>query len=213
MKDRKQIDFKGHTFLVPHNDKECHPVVSRQVYDVDKAMQYCEGCDVVVQAGGNMGIWPFYLSEYFRHVYTFEPHPENFFCLVRNCPQENIYKFQAGLSDEPACFSMEGEDTNAGAYQMGSIGYLPAMRLDAFELPALDLLCLDIEGMELKALKGAHRHLQKFAPVIMLEDKGLSMKYGTQKGEVTKFLKTLGYELAEEIHRDLIFTSTWGPQG
>jgi len=206
MKDRIKVQILGKDFLIPLGDVECHRVIGDQVHDLGHAMEYVKNTHVVVQAGGNFGLWAHALCGLFDHVYTYEPHPENFFCLVRNCPEENIYKFQAGLSDEPAVMSMEGEARNAGAYQMGGPGYLPTVRLDDFAFPAMDLLCLDIEGMELKALMGARKHLEKFSPVIMLEDKGLSEKYGTKKGEVTTWLQQLGYNLKEEIHRDLIFT-------
>lgn len=205
MTDRNKIEVFGEEFLVPLHDVECARAVKKQVFDVNKAMAYCKNMTVCVQAGGNMGIWPNYLSGYFSYVYTFEPHPENFFCLARNCPQENIIKIQAGLSDEGDCFSIDGDPKNAGAYQMAGRGWFPTLALDSFMLQALDLLTLDIEGMEMKALKGAEGHIEKFEPVIMLEDKGLSDRYGTKKGDITAWLENKGYKMIEAIHRDLIF--------
>lgn len=203
-KERKQIEIWGNKFLVPAGDKECHPVITQQVADVNEAIAICDRHNVCVQAGGNMGIWPFYLSTIFDWVYTFEPHPENFFCLSRNCPQENIIKIQAGLGQHPETMNIEGHVKNAGAYQMAGVGYYPVVRLDDFSFHTLDLLTLDIEGMELMALNGAQMTIQEHSPVIMLEDKGLSDKYGSKKGDVVKFLSGFGYEVHKEIHRDVI---------
>lgn len=202
---RNTLKLFDHEFIIPLNDRECHRVIKDQYNDVDRAIDYCKEKNTVVQAGGNMGIWPYYLAGIFKTVHTFEPHPENFYCLDKNCPQENIAKYQKGLSNVAGKVGFVGDERNCGAYQLDGNGDLDIITLDEIELDSLDLLILDIEGMELKALQGAVNHISKFKPVIMLEDKGLSKRYGTEKGDVTLWLQELGYNAVEQIHRDIIY--------
>ena len=62
---------------------------------------------VVVQAGGNCGLYPKQYGKLFDTVYTFEPDWLNFYCLVRNCPDDNIIKAQACLGDGPGLLVVE----------------------------------------------------------------------------------------------------------
>lgn len=55
---------------------------------------------VMVQAGGNCGMHVHKFVEHFDTIYTFEPDPLNFFCLVNNLPYTNVIKIQGCLSDE-----------------------------------------------------------------------------------------------------------------
>ena len=53
--------------------------------DLLKVVQpYLKGKKVVVQAGGNCGMQVVKFAEFFDTVYTFEPDPVNFHCLVNN---------------------------------------------------------------------------------------------------------------------------------
>lgn len=81
----------------------------------------------------------------------------------------------------------------------------PVLRIDDFETDGLGLVYLDIEGFELNALMGATETIRKYRPVIALEDKGLSEKYGTPKGAVEEWLASqFDYVVLKRVHRDVI---------
>jgi FkbM family methyltransferase len=63
--------------------------------------------------------------------------------------------------------------------------------LDALELPRVDLIKLDIEGMELDALEGARRLIDKSKPVVLVE----SIKAGADK--LRTFLDERGYRVVD----------------
>lgn len=46
---------------------------------------------------------------------------------------------------------------------------VPVVSIDSLELPALDFVLLDIEGMELPALKGAHETIERYKPILYVE--------------------------------------------
>lgn len=164
---------------------------------------------VAVQAGGAMGMWPKRMAQVFDTVYTFEPNPQSFYCLNYNCKEENIIRFQAALGREPGMVTMgfHEKPNNYGAYRCNPGGVIPTLRLDDFGLNVCDLIMLDIEGYEMFALMGAARTIAMNHPVIVLEDKGCSGKFGFQRGDVEVYLKdTHNYTLFQRFHngKDLI---------
>ena len=121
-------------------------------------------------AGGNCGVWPKHLSAEFETVDTFEPDPLNFRCLAANAPEENIFKFNAGLGWDEYPSGMERTD-NCGAHRIDGAGNIPVMNVDDLRLRGCDFIQLDIEGMEHDALHGASTLIKVHHPVIMIEDK------------------------------------------
>ena len=126
---------------------------------------------VVVEAGGHHGLYALLFSRIFEAVYAFEPNPLNFHCMVNNCQVNNIVKIQAALGQESdlACSNFDGGNTGASTITITAGAYFPVLPLDAFKIPALDLLWLDVEGFETQCLYGAQAHIEQFRPVIVLE--------------------------------------------
>ena len=200
---------KINDFYWPDHDKHCHPVVPNQLPDLEYALKYVKGHETCVQAGGNVGIWPKRLSGIFKSVYTFEPDPENFNCLTRNVQEHNVVKFNAGLSNKHELITVKppnvAEEHNCGAYQVFEGGIVPTLMIDDLPLENCDLIYLDIEGYELFALQGGANTINKFRPVIALEQKFLPIMFQDNPEAATEYLiKGHKYEVVERIHRDII---------
>jgi len=56
--------------------------------------------DLVIQAGGNCGLYPKQYSKIFNNVVTIEPDSRNFFCLCENVKENNVVKYQKALGDK-----------------------------------------------------------------------------------------------------------------
>lgn len=180
--------------------------------DLDAAIARCRGHRVAVQAGGNVGVWPAYLAARFEVVYTFEPATENFNCLARNCPDSNILKFQAALGFARGCIGMAYDPDPKGRRFMSrgfvqGPGMVPVLRIDDLGLRACDLIQLDIEGAEPDALQGALETIRAHCPVLMVEDKGHSERYGHLAGWPEPMLAPLGYRLAARVGQDSILVA------
>jgi len=190
-------------YYVPKNDTECIKVVF-DVTDLLPALALVDKFDCVIQAGGNFGVWANFLSDKFRHVYTFEPDPLNFSALCKNIGDvQNIIKFNSALGCDHEAIALNGREANAGAHFVSGKGIIPTLKIDDLGIEP-DLIVLDIEGYELKALIGGKETIQKFKPVIHFEDKGLSEKYGIAQGEAEKWLEQFGYKVRARIKRDVI---------
>lgn len=155
--------------------------------------------DVVVQAGGNCGMYPFLFSRMFKTVYTFEPDPLNFYALVQNCQNDNIIKMQAALGDVHTMIDVRRVAmSNVGMHKVVSAANakIPQLRVDDLKLNACGLLQFDIEGYEIHALRGASETIQKFKPVIACEN---------GNGQIEEFLRVYGYRAVDRSKMDTIY--------
>lgn len=146
----------------------------------------------VIQAGGCAGMWPLALAPLFDQVYTFEADPTNFHCLLHNVRDvSNISAFNHALSDSRQLVSLSRPKLRAGAWQVDGAGALlkprtatseaeiahdpiiqgiQAVTLDEFLGDvAVDALVLDVEGSELRALRGAERMITRHHPLLWME--------------------------------------------
>lgn len=192
-------------FWWPDQDVHCHQVIPNQVKDIEIALRYVQDPRVCIQAGGNVGIWPKYLSNIFEYTFTFEPDKENFECLEKNLDGiTNIAYYNKALGNENSKGRLVGKKDNCGAYQVEEGEDFEITTIDSMDVVP-DLIYLDIEGFEYFAIQGGINTIQNFRPVIAVEDKGLSEKYGIKKGAVEELLTPLGYEIVERVHRDVVF--------
>jgi len=65
------------------------------------------------------------------------------------------------------------------------------LMLDEFNLPRVDLIKIDIEGMELEALEGAKRTIEQSHPVMLIE------KVKTDAKKLTEWLEAQGYVIID----------------
>jgi FkbM family methyltransferase len=181
----------GKTWVVPAHEKE--GVSERRPPQCAAALKVirkaCKQHRVAVQAGGNWGYWPYCFAEVFDTVYTFEPGHETFACLAANTRhQPNLVRIQAALGDRHGPIGVVVREGSTGSQKVSGPGIFPMMRIDDLELPVCDLIYLDIEGMEVDALKGAVHTISRCQPVVAFENN----KNGAQS-----MIKSFGYHRAD----------------
>lgn len=191
-------------FWWPQHDELCHPIVPDQAADLEQVIPLCKQRRIAVQAGGNVGVWAKRLERDFDKVITFEPDPTNFRCLALNLPEMNVIKFQAALGHRPGMVAMDLDIHNVGAHRVIAGNGTVCITLDSLNLPACDLLYLDVEGYEMPAILGATDTIQFHKPVIAYEAKGLGTQYGFSDESLYGLLKEHGYREALRLHRDII---------
>lgn len=167
-----------------------------------KILKHVGKRDCCISAGGNQGLYPRILGELFAYVYTFEPDPLNFYCLVRNCQMDNIIKIQAALGEtNEMCRVIRKPMENTGMHtielQRKEDCHIPVLTIDSFHFQNLDLIHLDLEGHELPALKGAIRNIQQHRPLIMAE-RG-------QNDAFKQFMSQYGYKNIDHSISDTIY--------
>jgi FkbM family methyltransferase len=76
-------------------------------------------------------------------------------------------------------------------YSAGTTVAIQKMSIDALNLPRVDFIKLDIEGMELEALEGARQTIERSHPIFLVE----SIKAGRER--LRGFLSQEGYKVVE----------------
>jgi len=155
----------------------------------------------VIQAGGHCGLYSYLLTEYFDMVFTFEPNPLNFHCLVQNCQGKNIIKMNVALGSKPGRIeSVINSGRNMGMCTIKDTSdkhYIPVLAVDSLGLTDIDLIEFDLEGCEYGALLGAKKTIETNKPVIIVEN---------ATKQISKFLSKFGYVEWKKINRlDSVF--------
>lgn len=194
------IEQKGEWWW-PCADECCKPAILHEVVPAIPWAITHSALGDVVQAGGNVGIYPMFLARHFASVHTFEPDPTNFECLTRNLHGRaaNVFIRNAALgSEEGLCDMVVVEANNCGAHKIDTEdGEIPVVTIDSLDLKP-SLIWLDIEGHELEALKGAQRTLSVCSPTIILEVKGLG-------DDPTAWLEARGYTEQSRLGNDRLY--------
>lgn len=184
----------------PDRDKVCWKVCYA-LDGADLAIKRCKKTELVIQAGGCVGVWPRHLKQAFTRVVTFEPSLENFNLLLKNLEGvEGIEKHWAALGTKSGRCGVKEDPANCGNDQTVPEGEVPVVAIDDLWLEP-DLIYLDIQGDELAALKGAEQTIERCSPVIAIEvDNKLS-----RKGDAVGYLGSVGYKHVDTWGQDYIF--------
>lgn len=181
--------------------------------NLEAALARTPGRSLAVQAGANLGLFPKRLAEEFDVVHTFEPDPELYAITRHNAPESNIIAHMAALGcvREPVRMNCarrddSGRPVHEGLTYIAGAGDVPQLLLDDLQLPACDIIYLDIEGYELNALIGAERTITQFRPVIAVELNGNLNHYGHTADQLRAWLRERGYRCAVRLNSDEIFT-------
>lgn len=175
----------------------------KHVRSIEWAIARCAERRTVVQAGGNVGLWPRRLAKSFGRVITFEPDAVSRECLAVNVP--------ANVEVRPEALGERCE--RAGLYResLGSHHLIPGtsvdvVTIDSLELDDVDLIQLDIEGYEFHALAGAAETISRSKPIIQVELRGFTERFGHSDREVRSMLHEMGYRLVSaQPGNDFVF--------
>lgn len=143
-------------------------------------------------------------------VLAFEPYPANVSLIhtnVRLNALANVRVYPFALAERWSCYTAYSVDTNAGLLEFGGDPLaLPgrdvvfSARLDDLlgALPRVDVIKIDVEGFEHRALSGGVALLEKHRPVIFTEllPEALVMASGVTPEEYLRFLTGFGYALS-----------------
>lgn len=191
----------------PYKDIKCWPWLQREKDLPEIISKFCKNKRVVVEAGGNAGLYVKSYADLFDAVYTFEPNNLNFFCLTQNVKDKHVYKIQTCLGYDRNLVEITDSRGNIGSYHVKKDiqGIIPTIRLDDLNLPICDLIHYDIEGFEHEALKGSIETIKRCKPIIAVEWMNHGKKYGGSNEVIENFLNDLGYKSVHKVYHENIF--------
>lgn len=190
----------------------CLKWARRDLGTLEAALTHVPGRTACVQAGGNLGIFPKYLAGCFKTVYTFEPDVSLFAALMVNAPEQNIVKIQAALGFERGPVRMEcsrrdgtPREVHEGLTHVAGRGTIPCLQIDDLGLGVCDLIYLDVEGWEFKALLGANNTIKRCRPVIGVEINRNITFAGDSAEALRALIASYDYECKLTSHSDEIY--------
>lgn len=134
---------------------------------------------IALDIGANIGNHSIYFSRYFKSVLAFEPHPQIYSLLLLNSNiAPNIQAYNFGLGDRSKAIELNENWENMGSastvhcwVEDGSKLLVNIRSLDELELgcEAISLMKIDVEGFESSVLDGAKLTIQKYHPLILIE--------------------------------------------
>ncbi len=173
---------------------------------------------IFIDVGANIGTFTLVAAHQARQgqVHAFEPSAHHFARLARNVELNhfsNVVLNQKGLYDqqgEAVLFlpSRAGEMNNSGAASLYPASEarqvsesISLVRLDDYirdkNLERVDIIKIDIEGAEIKALNGAKESLMRLRPLVLMElDLDNLSRANCSPKEVFDFWKSLNYEIS-----------------
>ena len=187
--------------ILPSRDRHWSPeFVTEYQRDVwDAAMPYVENWRVAIDCGAHVGIFTRRMEERFEEVYAFEPLADNFRCLAQNTTKARL--FNCLLFSEPTRLAMKLDDhPNTGASEIDHTkeGSYPAIALDDLKLCGVDLIKLDVQDAESDVLLGAKETLDRYRPVLIVEDTGRDIR-------LCDVLESMNYKQVARVRRDGIW--------
>lgn len=178
----------------------------------------------VIDIGANIGNHSKFFTEFGDKVYSIEPIRRNFELLKKNAPSAKTYNlgvgnefgqsefltYESGLGNSYSLDAFKGVINDWGQ----GIGkeLVNIVTLDSLDLPPPTLVKLDVEGSELRALKGARKLLNSSKSVKLCIEihqqkilEGGNFEYS--RSEIRKFLNDLGFKKSVRITKsDFLFS-------
>lgn len=162
---------------------------------------------VILDIGANVGFWSRYIARICPDgcIFAFEPSQKTFNLLLANCLHfKNIHPLHIALSDIAGkAFLSEDLSSDVRHLMQGNEGkgeLIDVLTLDIWaqvNICRLDFIKLDVEGAELRVLKGAAKIIQHYKPAILFEYiPENEIRFGVENlREIVQFLRELGYDV------------------
>lgn len=165
---------------------------------------------IAIDAGAHCGTWAMHMVRDFAHVHAFEPieaHRECFLANMAEVGAENFTLHPVALMDAPGRVAMapESRASSGGTHVVGIGGDVEATTIDALQLAIVDLLKIDVEGQEIRVVRGAEDTLRRCKPIVVVEQKGWNHEHHRDGNtDAVQLLQSWGARRVDVISGDWI---------
>ena len=144
------------------------------IYVPDKVIESIKGMDFLDCGAYSGESALIFEKEYSPNIiFSFEPVPENYKMLLENIKLNNLKKVRSidkGVGEQSETVRYHSMDVTSYVADDGN-AQMEVISIDEFveeQKLKIGLIKMDIEGYELKAIKGAQKTIQKFKPVLLI---------------------------------------------
>jgi FkbM family methyltransferase len=173
----------------------------------------------VMDVGANWGLYSLLISRAVGpsgKVYAFEPVPEIFARLKEHIALNNatnVIPVPIALSDEKGTAKMSVKEGESSLFRRVSDEFVEVQveRLDDFvereKIERVDAIKIDVEGAELKVIRGADKTIRRDKPILMVEIQAATLQAaGTTPEELFETIVSYGYNAFAICHGEAIPT-------
>lgn len=178
-----------------NKSKMCEPLIACVV------SKYINKKSIVVDVGANIGEMCIYWSKFCKHIHAFEINRETYNILIKNIKENNINNistYNCGLSDVSNEVMLIAHKRGNVLSRVSDRGKIIAnvKTLDTIKInKKIDLIKIDVEGYEMKVLRGMCKILQKYHPILVLEICDMYLRrYYSSSDILLDFLNKRGYK-------------------
>ena len=227
--------YDYHGWKVSSEDQLYHRLLEKKINIVDDDVKemsviidkHVKQKDVAVDIGCHYGFFTKFLSEKFKTVHAFDFNNDIFECFKKNMKNfncKNVIGYPHGLGEKQkyvATTDWSEKHNRRGPLANhidpdGEIRNQKIKKLDSFKFNNVGLIMMDTEGYELNVLKGAHKTITKFKPVLVIEFhttfsnkfNNLTGRFGYDLEQLQAYVESLGYRSVGYINKvDQVFVS------
>jgi len=178
-----------------------------KIYQLEK-IDFMDG-DLVVDCGANVGDLKLYfeLKNIKAEYIGFEPSPQEFECLLKNCGESKVFNLGLWSSESKIDFYISSENADSSLFEIRKYErkiQVKTNRLDKIINRKIKLLKLEAEGAEPEVIKGCEKILNQieYVSADLGFERGLFQE--TTLPDVTNFMlannfKIIGYSQERSI--------------
>jgi FkbM family methyltransferase len=145
------------------------------------------------------------MQKYSKEIKCFEPNKTHFECLHRNlAPFNHVKLYNKAIGNEIGFIKLSDDVASQNTRVLMEKGDVAIATIDSMDLKNIDLLKIDVEGLEMEVLKGAEKTLETIQ-YIMIELNNNSKRYGSSNLEIEKHLKNLGFRILIKTWPDIVY--------
>lgn len=162
---------------------------------------------IFLDVGANIGVFTLMAASKIKkgRIYSFEPIPKVLDTLYQNISinqiQDKVKVFKKVVSDKNGIEKFIIQETSEYSHISKSISKgtsIPSVKLDDFckgeKINFIDMIKIDVEGAELKVLKGLEEFLRKGRVKILIVEISTNCQlYGYTQQQVIDYLREIGY--------------------
>jgi FkbM family methyltransferase len=158
----------------------------------------------IIDVGANIGNHSLQFARKFKKVISFEPNPRTYEILSSNTRRvDNIISLNVGLGREKTTLRLKETWNNMGGSSVmtdvisNSIVDVEVTTLDQLSASfgKIDVIKIDVEGMELDVLLGSAEVIAKDHPIVCLEQHESEFAEEFNETAALDYLRSLGYRL------------------
>lgn len=201
---------------LPASDTYFADRLTEEGFEIDHllaALRHVKVWGVAVDGGAHIGTWSVEMARLFGWVHAFEPAADTFECLQQNTAGLlNVEAHRVALGANHGYAVVRDDRSRAGNtgarfVEQTGIGDVLVRTLDSYGLRDVGLIKLDLEGFEPFALAGARGTIERWKPIVLIEEKsGMAERFGLQLGDARRLLESWGARFIGGVRNDKIFS-------